>query len=170
MGDLIKKRSLGVNEILKRVNTEKTYFVYTAKGIRIMKVIALLLLAFIIANQFLQRNTEAIRLQPVAEVKGTLLLGTPLKNVEILNPSNIAPFMKNKQEAELKIKGHISKVNANGQMEMNLNDGKVLRLHRSSGSETFKTLLSKEVVMSGRLYKTDNTSELAYEINSLLVL
>lgn len=170
MGQLIKKRSLGVNEILKGVNTEKTYFVYSAKGIRSMKVIAFLLLAFIIANQFLQRDAEAIRLQPVAELKGTLLLGAPLKNVDILNLSNIAPFMKNKQEAELKIKGHISKVNTNGQMEMNLNDGKVLKLHHKSGSETFKTLLSKEVVMSGRLYKIGNTPDLAYEINSLLVL
>lgn len=170
MGHLIKKRSLGVNEILKGVNTEKTYFVYSEKGIRTMKVIAFLLLAFIIANQFLQRDAEAIKLQPVAELKGTLLLGTPLKNVDILNLSNIAPFMKNKQEVELKIKGHISKVNANGQMEMNLNDGKVLKLHHKSGSATFKTLLSKEVVMSGRLYKIDNTPDLAYEINSLLVL
>ncbi len=170
MGQLIKKRSLGVNEILKGVNTEKTYFVYSAKGIRSMKVIAFLLLAFIIANQFLQRDAEAVRLQPVAELKGTLLLGAPLKNVDILNLNNIAPFMKNKQEAELKIKGHISKVNANGQMEMNLNDGKVLKLHHKSRSETFKTLLSKEVVMSGRLYKIGNTPDLAYEINSLLVL
>lgn len=170
MGHLIKKRSLGVNEILKGVNTEKTYFVYTAKGIRIMKVIAFLLLAFIIANQFLQRNTDAVKLQPVAELKGNLLLGEPLKNVDILNLSNIAPFMKNKQEAELKIKGHISKVNANGQMEMNLSDGKVLKVHHKSGTETFKTLESKEVVMSGRLYKTGNTPDLEYEINSLLVL
>jgi hypothetical protein len=170
MGQLIKKRSLGVNEILKGVNTEKTYFVYSAKGIRIMKVIAFLLLAFIIANQFLQRDAEAIKLQPVAELKGTLLLGAPLKNVDILNLGNIAPFMKNKQEAELKIKGHISKVNTNGQMEMNLNNGKVLKLHHKSGSETFKTLMSKEVVMSGTLYKIGNTPDLAYEINSLLVL
>lgn len=170
MAHLIKKRSLGVNEILKGVNTEKTYFVYTEKGIRIMKVIAFLLLAGIIANQFLQRNEGIVRLQPVAELKGTLLLGTPLKNVDILNLSNIAPFMKNKQEAELKIKGQISKVNANGQMEMNLNNGKVLKLHHKTGSETFKTLLSKEVVMSGRLYKIGNTPDLAYEINSLLIL
>ena len=170
MGQLIKKRSLGVNEILKGVNTEKTYFVYTAKGIRIMKVIAFLLLAGIIANQFLQRNEGGVRLQQVAELKGTQLLGAPLKNVDILDLTNIAPFMKNKQEAELKIKGHISKVNANGQIEMSLNDGKVLRVHHKSGSEIFKTLLSKEVVMSGRLYKTGNTPDLAYEINSLLVL
>ena len=170
MGDLIKKRSLGVNEILKRVNTEKTYFVYTAKGIRIMKVIAFLLLAFIIANQFLQRNAEALKLQPVAELKGTLLLGTPLKNVEILNLSNVIPFMKNKQEAELKIRGRISKLGANGQMEMLLNDGKILKIHHKAGLGAFKALVSKEVAMSGKLYKTGMASDLDYEINSLLVL
>lgn len=170
MGDLIKKKSLGVNEILKGVNNEKTYFVYTDKGIRIMKVLALLLVAFIIGNQFLQRTEGAVKLQPVALIKGTQVFGDPLKNVDVLDLSNVGPFMKNKQEAELKIKGHISKVLGNGQMEMSLSDGKILNVHHRPDLGTSADLTSKEVVMSGRLYKTGDQQDLAYEVHSLLIL
>ncbi|AOM79152.1 hypothetical protein [Pedobacter steynii] len=170
MGQLIKKKPLAVNDILNGVNSEKTYFVYTSKGIRTMKVIVFLLLTFIIGNQFLQRKAGVLKLQPVAELKGTLLFGRPLKNVDILSPGNITPFMKNKQEAELKIKGYISKVNANGQMEMNLSDGKILKVHHKPALGDSGSLLSKEVVMAGRLYKIGDTPDLAYEVNSLLIL
>lgn len=170
MGHLIKKNNLSVGDILSTVNTEKTYFIYTQRSIRIIKSVAFVLLALFIGNFISKEKQEPIRLQPVASVQGTQIFGTPVKDVNIIDVTAVAPFMKNKQEEELKIKGQVSKVEANGGFEMKLADGQILKVTTKNKSGISADLLMKEVVMNGKVIKNVDSKALSYEANSLMVL
>lgn len=170
MGHLVRKDSLAVNEILKRVNSEKTYFVYTDKTVRILKVAVLLLLAFLIGNQFYSSDSAVVQVRPVELVPGQSVFGEPLKNVDLIDLSAVKSFMKKRTESELKIKGLVSAVAANGQLEMLLEDGSLLKVNHQMKIEQAKSLASKEVAMAGKLFKTTDKEALIYEANSLTVL
>lgn len=170
MGHLTRKDSLAVNEILKRVNSEKTYFVYTDKTVRILKVAAFLLFAFLVVKQFYSADSELIQVRPVEQVAGRSIYGEPLKNVDLIDLAAVKPFMKKRTESELKIKGLVSAVAANGQLEMILEDGSLLKVNHQMKIEQAKGLVAKEVVMAGKLYKTDGKAALVYDANSLTVL
>lgn len=170
MGHLIRRKSLAVNEILNRVHSEKTYFVYTEKGVRIIKIAAFLLFAFIIGNQFYISDADVIRVQPVAKVTGATVFGEPSTDVDIIDLAAVRPYMKKKTTSDLKIKGLVSSVDAKGQLEMRLEDGTFLKVNHQMKLEDAKKLLTKEVVMSGMIFKNRENSALTYEANSLTVL
>ncbi|MCX2453464.1 hypothetical protein OQX61_19490 [Pedobacter sp. PLR] len=170
MGHLIRKNSLAVNEILNRVNSEKTYFVYTDKGVRILKLVVLLLLAFVIGNRFYQPDADVVKLRPVDVVTGKLVFGAPLKDVDLIDLSSVRSFMKKRTSAELKIKGLVSTVAANGQLEMILDDGSLLKVNHQMKIEEAGNLAARKVVMAGKLYKTADKATLIYDADSLTVL
>lgn len=175
MGQLTKKKSLSVGDILNKVNSEKTYFVYTDKGVRIIKYVAFLLLVLFIGNQYFQR-TESLKLQPVANVTGKQVFGDALKDVNIIDLEAVAPLMKNKQKMDLKIRGKVSKVSPDGKFEMILDNGKILSVNYKTTAGVpsdflpESALLSKEVVMAGKISKIENTQDLAFEASSLVIL
>ncbi|MBC8984209.1 hypothetical protein H9X96_00300 [Pedobacter sp. N36a] len=170
MGHLIRKNSLAVNEILNRVNSEKTYFVYTDKAVRVLKIAAFLAFAFLIGKQFYPSASAVIQVRPVELVAGKTIFGEPLKNVDLIELSAVKPFMKKRTESELKIKGLVSAVAANGQLEMVLEDGSLLKVKHQMKIEQARSLAAKKVVMSGTIYKTADKGALIYEANSLAVL
>jgi len=170
MGHLIRKNSLAVNEILNRVNSEKTYFVYTDKGVRIFRLITFLLLAFLIGHQFYKSDTEVVQVRQVDVVPGQHIFGAPLKNVDLIDLAAVKPYMKRRTEAELNIKGLVSSVADNGQLEMLLDDGSLLKVKHQLKVEEARNLGDKQVVMAGKIYKTDDKTALIYEAHSLTVL
>lgn len=170
MGHLLRKKSLGVNEILNRVNTEKTYFVYTDKAVRMVKLAVFLLLAFVIGNRFYQADAAVMQVRPVEMVAGKILFGTALKDVDVIDLSAVKSFMKNRTTAELKIKGLVSGLTDQGQLEMILEDGSLLKVNHQLKIEAARNLLSKKVVMDGKLYKTAEKASLIYDADSLTAL
>ncbi|WP_316841817.1 hypothetical protein [Pedobacter gandavensis] len=171
MGHLLRKNSaLAVNEILNRVNTEKTYFVYTDKGARIFKIAAILVLTFLIGNWFFKADGAVVQVRQVEQVAGQHIYGDPLKNVDLIDLAAVRPYMKRRTEAELKIKGLVTSVADNGQLEMVLDDGSLLKVKHQMKTEEAENLRSKKVVMAGKLYKTEDKGNLVYESSSLTVL
>lgn len=170
MGHLIRKNSLAVNEILNRVNSEKTYFVYTDKSLRILKIAIFLLLTFMMVNWFYQAEAEPLQVRRVNEVGGQQLFGTPVKNVDLIDLTAVRPYMKRRNEAEIKIKGLVSSVSDKGHLEMILEDGTFLKVKHPMKIEEVKHLVTKQVVMDGKLFKTDDKGTLIYEANSLTAL
>ncbi|WP_316752414.1 hypothetical protein [Pedobacter gandavensis] len=170
MGHLIRKDSLAVNEILNRVNSEKTYFVYTDKTVRIFKLAVFLLLAFVLVSRFYQADADVVKLRPVDVVAGQIVFGAPLQDVDLIDLSSVKSFMKKRTSAELKIKGLVANVAPNGQLEMILEDGTLLKVNHQMKIEAAGSLTGKEIVMAGKLFKSDDHGRLTYDAVSLMVL